>query len=321
MVHDVDPVFVLPLAAGEKSSDIHLDKGDTIWLAAPRSRGEERLVVGVTIEVAPFVSEHLRIIAPKQVRTPIPDEPYPVFDSIQLRPGTTVLGGRGSGFYDDYGFIVGAQHIGGDPDKFEDWAFYIVAAISFRGLDGQWLLLNDINGAVSGPKAVADLSPPTDKAIDDLLAVGEKELMSFLLSHPDMLAALSPRQFERLALSIYRNLGFDAESVGAWNQADGGVDIVAVSKTAAATDFRLAIQCKASSRKVSARPIRELAGVLNTFHADQGVVATTSTFTQKARREAEGTLWKVKLQDRNAILRRLMAIVRPDLKEFVDRLD
>ena len=74
MVHDVDPVFVLPLAAGEKSSDIHLDKGDTIWLAAPRSRGEERLVVGVTIEVAPFVSEHLRIIAPKQVRTPIPDE-------------------------------------------------------------------------------------------------------------------------------------------------------------------------------------------------------------------------------------------------------
>lgn len=320
-VHDDDPVFVLPLLPGQLPSDIELDNGDSIQFADSSNWGEKRLVVGVTIVGVPFVMVYLRIIAPRQIKRPNVNAPYVVFKDIELRPGTTVIGGRDTGFYDDYGFIVGARHIGGDPKKWEDWAYYIVAAVDFDRLEAQWLLLNNINDVKFGPKAIADLSGPEDESIDDLLSAGEKDLIAYLVAHPQALDSLTPRQFEGLMASIYRNLGFDTESVGAWNQADGGVDIVAVSKTVAATEFRLAIQCKASKRKISAKPIRELAGVLDTFHAHQGVVATTSTFTSDARREAEGTLWKLTLQDRDAVVRRLLAIVRPDLKEFVDRLD
>ena len=139
-----------------------------------------------------------------------------------------------------------------------------------------------------------------------------------MAKHPDAVGKLSGEQFESVMIAIYRNLGFDVESVGRWNQADGGVDIIAITRTEASTDFRIAIQCKASKNKISAKPIRELAGVLDKFKAHQGIVATTSQFTGPARVETEGHMWKMTLQDRDAIVRRLMAIVRPELKDFID---
>ncbi len=118
--------------------------------------------------------------------------------------------------------------------------------------------------------------------------------------------------------NIYEALGFDAAPIGAWNQADGGVDIIALAKTDAGTPMRLAIQCKASRNRITARPIRELAGVLDKFKAHQGIVATTSKFTRDALDEAEGHFWKVSLQDRDDIYRRMLAIVRPDLKQYIN---
>jgi len=320
-VKNVDPAFFLPLPVDDDPDGIPIRVGDTMQFDQSSHAGQTRVVVGVTLIVFPFLASFLRILAPRQVAKANADEPYVVARGIELRPGTTVLGGRDSGFYDDYGFIVASRHVGGDPGRGEDWVYYVVAATDFEELESQWLLRRDISFPTAGPKAVVDLPIASDLTIDSLLATGEREFLTYVASHPATLEKLTPEQFERLMVSIYKNLGFDTEPIGAWNQADGGVDVIAVAKTKGGTDFRMAIQCKASKRKVSAKPIRELAGVLDTFHAHQGVVATTSIFTPNAVREVEGTLWKIKLQDRNSILRRLFAVVRPELQKFVDRLD
>ncbi|MBU2499975.1 restriction endonuclease [bacterium] len=270
----------------------------------------------------------LEIIAPKQVVkpgsekrfardrafswNPTAEEMPPILD---FRPGTTIMGGRDSGFYDSEGIIIEAEHTGGDPKREEDWLFRVIA----KTTDGEWLgpywiLLCDVGFPITEPEWLWEFPLEPSKPIDELLAAGEQELFEYFASHPKELVNLSPRRFEELVLAIYRNLGFATERVGAWNQQDGGVDLLAVSRTEAGTEFRIAIQCKTSGRKISARPIRELAGVLGVFHAHQGVVATTSAFTGPARKEVEGSLWQISLQDKDDLYRRILSILVPDLK-------
>ena len=313
-----DPFFFLPLSSGQNPADIPIYSGGTIELSTSKFQ-KRRSIIGVTVE-ASLIYCVLRLIAPRQITKPNPDEPFLVQDGIQLRPGTTIIGGRDSGFYDDYGFIVGAKHVGGDPNKDEDWVYYVVANSDFNDLAAQWILIRNVGFPKTGPSSVVDIPDVQNDTMSSLIDVGEKELISYFVEHPNALDSITPRQFEQLMAAIYKNLGFVTEPIGAWNQADGGVDIIAISKTDAAIEYRLAIQCKASKNKISASPIRELAGVLDSFRSHQGVVATTSRFTAAAKKEVEGSLWKVTLQDRDAIYRRMLAIMRPDIKNFVDRL-
>lgn len=317
-VFEEEHFFFLPLQSGKTPADYPIYSGYTIELSVSNSK-EQRSIVGVTIDDC-FAYCGLRIIAPKQISKPNPDKQFYVRDGIQLRPGTTIIGGRDTGFYDDYGFIIGAKHVGGDPQKFEDWAYYVVANSNFDELAAQWILLENIGFPTAGPSSVVDIPDSQSDTISSLIDAGEKELISYFVAHPNDLDFITPQQFEQLMAAIYKNLGFISEPIGAWNQADGGVDIIAVSKTDAATEYRLAIQCKATKNKIAARPIRELAGVLDSFRAHQGVVATTSRFTAEAKKEAEGSLWKVTLQDRDSIYRRMLAVMRPDIKEFIDHL-
>lgn len=135
-----------------------------------------------------------------------------------------------------------------------------------------------------------------------------------LTSHEKLLDNLHPKAFQDLMTAIYKNQGFAVEQIGAWNQADGGVDIKAVNKSFPSGELTLAIQCKCTSNKVSAEPIRSLSGVLDMHHAHLGVVATTSTFTAPAREEAARHHWRVHLDDRQSILEKLKAMLGVDLK-------
>lgn len=182
----------------------------------------------------------------------------------------------------------------------------------------QWILLDNITSPVIGPSSILTLDTPANYEIDRLIEAGESEFFGYLTSNPKAIDSLNGKQFESLVVSIYRNLGFDTEPVGRWNQADGGVDIIAVSKTEASIDFRLAIQCKASKNMISAKPLRELAGVLDNFKVNKGLVVTTSKFTGPARREAEGHLWRIELQDRDDVIRKLLKIMRPNLRSFIE---
>ena len=98
--------------------------------------------------------------------------------------------------------------------------------------------------------------------------------------------------------------------LSSWNQADGGVDIIAIRKLDTQYPIRFAIQCKrySKNRRVSADPIRSLAGVLDRFQAHVGVLATTTYFTRPAREEAKQHLWRINLRDYDNIVASLLKL-------------
>jgi HJR/Mrr/RecB family endonuclease len=286
---------------------------------------DRRPIVGVAV-FGTILGSALKILAPRRVTPPDPHSPIiheAVPDSegkqtlVELRPGTVFFGGRQSGFYDSDGIILEAHHIGGDPERYEDWIYYVIGKSDFGKYAPQWITLADVGGAVASPTAILEFPLDMTKSVEELLTQGESELFAYFVNRPDALTDLSPNNFEQLVGAIYRNLGFSVEHLGAWNQEDGGVDIVAVSKSAAGTEIRLAIQCKTSKNSVSAKPIRELAGVLEAFRAHQGVVATTSRFTSAAETEAFGSLWKISLQDRDKLFKKMVEILVPHLRNRI----
>ncbi len=130
------------------------------------------------------------------------------------------------------------------------------------------------------------------------------ELLQQLKEHPDILRTLHPGTFENVVAEIFRHEGFETERISGWNEPDGGVDLIAVRHLSPGVDYRLAIQCKrwAQSRRVSAEPIRMLAGVLDRFRAHAGVVATTGTFSPDAHEEMTSYLWRISLREYDDIL-------------------
>lgn len=99
----------------------------------------------------------------------------------------------------------------------------------------------------------------------------------------DALNQMSWQDFERLAGEYFRKRGFSvAESGG--GGADGGVDLLLKR----GTDQYL-VQCKQwKALRVGVEPVRELYGVIAARRAAGGFVVTSGSFTQEARRFAEG---------------------------------
>lgn len=133
------------------------------------------------------------------------------------------------------------------------------------------------------------------------------ELIRYLQSDPKRLYEIHPAVFEDLVAKIFENEGFTVEMNKAWNQADGGVDIIAV-RMDGLVPIRTAIQCKRYSQnnRVTAEPIRSLNGVLDRYRAHAGVSATTSYFTDAAVEETRNYIWRVGLHDYKEIVRELM---------------
>lgn len=129
------------------------------------------------------------------------------------------------------------------------------------------------------------------------------ELVAYLSKRPDALSDLHPGTFENIVAEIFRHEGFTTERITGWNQADGGVDLIAVRQLSPGYDLRVAVQCKIiRGRRLSAEPIRALLGVLDRFRAHAGVVATTGLFTEQAIEETNIDLWHISLRDYNDIL-------------------
>ena len=308
----------------EEMDPSFLAKGDILVRQFGNNKVEKRQIIAVSI-VNIGIAAYLELLAPKRISqtdklvpyVQYPDSPIGIFEkNIELRPGSKIMGGRNSGFYDNYGVILESIYTGGDPNKFEDWAYH-VAAHSYGEFITSWILLDHIGFGVSEPTSITDIGMKSNISLDEALKEGEQELFEYFFHNPEKISQLSPEQFELFISSIYKNLGFSVEPIGAWNQPDGGVDIIAVAKTFADTEFRLAIQCKTSKNKISVKPIRELAGVLDYFKAHQGVVVSTSRFTSSARDEAEGHLWKISLQDIDNIQEKIISILMPKFRKIL----
>ena len=170
-----------------------------------------------------------------------------------------------------------------------------------------------LSNRMEAPRSLAQTShlpSELDPVLPRIVQACSEELMKWLAKHPDDLYRVHPGTFERIVAEIFEAEGFEVELLTSWNQADGGVDLLALHRSVGGTETRLAIQCKRSTarRRVDAEPIRALSGVLDRFRVHGGVVATTSYFTPSALEEAREHLWRVSLRDYQSIVTDLRRI-------------
>lgn len=114
------------------------------------------------------------------------------------------------------------------------------------------------------------------------------------------LLELTPRQFEEFIAEIWSRFGYKVELTK--HTRDGGFDICAIKKAEA--DVRFLIECKRyePSRKVDIAIVRALYSVRLTEHASKAILATTSSFTNIARRYFDEHIWELEPRDYDGIV-------------------
>lgn len=162
------------------------------------------------------------------------------------------------------------------------------------------------NGEFRMPYDEQRIIMPTSTAEIELQREISSEIIVRLSRSPHDLYRLTPQQFEKVIAELYTIDGFKTEILGSYNNADGGVDFVAVKGIIGAVTLRMAIQCKRyKERKVRIQPIRELAGVLDRFGAHAGAFFTTSDFSKPAKQETASYFQNIGLVNFQGIVEQL----------------
>lgn len=100
----------------------------------------------------------------------------------------------------------------------------------------------------------------------------------------DILLALPPAGFERLAQRLLREAGFTQVSVTG-KTGDGGIDGYGTLQINPLVSFKVLFQCKRYTKSVSPSHVRDFRGAM-AGRADKGIIITTGTFSAESRREA-----------------------------------
>jgi len=98
------------------------------------------------------------------------------------------------------------------------------------------------------------------------------------------LKALSPAGFERICQRLLRESGFEQVNVTG-RSGDGGIDGIGLLQVNPFVSFKVLFQCKRFKETVGAPVVRDFRGAMM-GRADKGIITTTGTFTQNAKREA-----------------------------------
>lgn len=94
---------------------------------------------------------------------------------------------------------------------------------------------------------------------------------------------MAPSSFERLAQRLLREAGFrNVEVLG--KSGDGGLDGVGIHRISLVS-FRVYFQCKRWRNPVGSKEVRDFRGAMS-GRGEQGLLISTASFTQDARREA-----------------------------------
>lgn len=96
--------------------------------------------------------------------------------------------------------------------------------------------------------------------------------------------ALPPAGFERLAQRLLRESGF-TQVVVTGQSGDGGIDGFGILQVNPLVSFKVLFQCKRYAKSVAPSQVRDFRGAMS-GRADKGIIITTGTFTQEAKREA-----------------------------------
>jgi len=100
----------------------------------------------------------------------------------------------------------------------------------------------------------------------------------------DVLQGMPPEAFERLSQRLLRESGFE-QVIVTGRSGDGGIDGHGVLQLNAFVSFRVLFQCKRYRGSVGAPVVRDFRGAM-AGRADKGIIISTGSFTQEARREA-----------------------------------
>jgi restriction system protein len=100
----------------------------------------------------------------------------------------------------------------------------------------------------------------------------------------EVVSAMTPAAFEKLAQRILRESGFIQVDVTG-RSGDGGIDGFGILRLNGLLSFRVIFQCKKWKNPVRANTVRDFRGAM-IGRADKGLIITTSHFTQDARTEA-----------------------------------
>lgn len=126
---------------------------------------------------------------------------------------------------------------------------------------------------------------PTDEPLAEQVAEGSGTPSNdYRAEALDVLLALPPAGFERLAQRLLRESGF-TQVVVTGQTGDGGIDGYGTLQVNPLVSFKVLFQCKRYAKSVSPSHVRDFRGAMS-GRADKGIVITTGTFTAEARREA-----------------------------------
>jgi restriction system protein len=100
----------------------------------------------------------------------------------------------------------------------------------------------------------------------------------------EALLSLSPSGFESFAQRLLRESGFQRVDVTG-RSGDGGIDGSGILEVNPLVSFTVLFQCKRYAGSVGASTVRDFRGAM-TGRTDKGIILTTGTFTNEARKEA-----------------------------------
>ena len=129
----------------------------------------------------------------------------------------------------------------------------------------------------------------------------ELEMLAYFSKKPEMLYELSPRKFEEVIASIFQNNGFEVELTPKTH--DGGIDILAIEKKPITGKSLYIVECKRykPSNKVGIGIVQRMYGLVESYQANKGIIATTSSFSKDAKIFAEASKYRLSLSDYNVI--------------------
>ena len=121
-------------------------------------------------------------------------------------------------------------------------------------------------------KASADVTPEQQ-------FLGVRDRLECMLTDPDYLDRVSPREFEESVLAFLRELGFDAELMPPNH--DGGFDILARDR---GTSLLAVVEVKKYQRNamLGVAPVRQLIGAMTVSDATCAILIATSRFSPSA---------------------------------------
>lgn len=133
----------------------------------------------------------------------------------------------------------------------------------------------------------ATRQPSTAEIGDDVEAIQEdltQEIEPYRKRLLDILLSIDPASFERFCQRLLRESGFESVEVTG-RTGDGGIDGNGVLQINTFVSFKVLFQCKRYHGSVTPSMVRDFRGAM-LGRTDKGIILTTGTFTQEAKREA-----------------------------------